>query len=367
VRDHVGDVDVRGSAAGRRATIRDVAARAGVSHQTVSRVINRHPSVAEPTRERVLASIRELGYVPSPMAQGLISNRTHSLGVVADDISDGFFAQVVAGAEAEARRRGYYLMIGSVEPDDDERGYLRLMLERRVEGLILARPSVPLVPADLADARNAGVPLVAVGSSELPGFPVVDVDNRQGAYDATRHLLELGHRRIATIVGPGEWPSAAARLEGYRQGLREAGVAEDPALVEHGSGWGLQSGQAAAARLLERGAAFTALFAHSDLIALGAIRQLRDAGRRVPDDVSVVGYDDLPVADYVEPALTTVHQPMREVGALAAGLLLDELAGGAPVASGVHLLPAALVVRQSVAPPEHGRGRGLAGLITPRR
>jgi DNA-binding LacI/PurR family transcriptional regulator len=333
---------------GRPATIRDVAARAGVSHQTVSRVINDSPSVTAATRERVLAAIRDLAFVPSPMARGLISNQTRSIGIVADDVSDHFFARVVAGAEAEARRRGYYLMIGSVEPDDDEGGYLRLMLERRVEGLILARPSVPLTPADLVAARGAGVPLVAVGFSELPGFPVVDVDNRQGGYDATRHLLEHGHRRIATLVGPGAWPSAAARLDGYRQALLEAGVAEDPSLVEPASGWGLESGRAAARRLLERGADFTALFGHSDLIALGAIRQLRDAGLRVPDDVSVVGYDDLPVAEYFEPALSTIHQPMREVGALAAGFVLDQLAGGAAPALEAHLLRAVLVARESV-------------------
>jgi DNA-binding LacI/PurR family transcriptional regulator len=357
-----------GEELGRRATIRDVAARAGVSHQTVSRVINRNPSVAESTRERVQTAIRELGYVPSPMARGLISNRTHSLGVVADDISDGFFARAVAGAEAEARRRDYYLMIGSVEPDDDERGYLRLMLERRVEGLILARPSVPLTPSDLQLAASAGIPLVAVGSSELTGFPVVDVDNRQGGFDATRHLLEHGHDLIATIVGPRDWPSAAARLQGYRDALLEAGVAEDPGLVEHAADWGLESGRAAAARLLARDQSFTALFAHSDLIALGAIRQLRDAGKHVPGDVSVVGYDDLPVADYVEPPLTTVHQPMREVGALAAGIVLDQLAGGPAPAPGPHLLPAVLVERQSVAPPRsRTRGRGIAGIIGPRR
>ena len=315
-------------------TIRDVAARAGVSHQTVSRVINESPRVTEATRERVRAAIRELAFVPSPMARGLISNQTRAIGVVADDVSDHFFACMVAGAEAEARRRGYYLMIASVEPDDDEGGYLRLMLERRVEGLILARPSVPLRPRDL----QADVPVVAVGAGEERGFTVVDVDNRQGGYDATRHLLDHGHRRIATIAGPRGWPSATARLEGHRQALREADVAE---LVEHAFDWGLESGHTAAARLLERGADFTALFAHSDLIALGAIRRLREAGLRVPDDVSVVGFDDLPVADYVEPALTTVHQPMRELGALAAAVVL----GADP---GVRLLSAELVVRESV-------------------
>jgi DNA-binding LacI/PurR family transcriptional regulator len=330
----------------RRATIRDVARRAGVSHQTVSRVINDNPNVAEATRDRVLATIRELGYVPSPMARGLISNQTHSIGVVADDISDLFFARVVAGAEMEARRRGYYLMIGSVEPDDDQRGYLRLLLERRVEGLILARPSVPLSSDDLLPAKTAGVPIVSVASAELPGFALVDVDNVQGGYDATRHLLDLGHRAIATLVGPREFPSSAARFEGYRHALAEAGVAEDPALAEHAVDWGLESGRKAAARLLERGAHFTALFAHSDLIALGAIRQLREAGRRVPEDISVVGYDDLPTAAYVDPPLTTVHQPMGEVGAVAAALVLDQLAGR-DGAAGTHLLPAELVVRES--------------------
>lgn len=334
--------------ASRRATIRDVAARAGVSHQTVSRVINRNPSVAPTTRERVQTAIRELGYVPSPLARGLISNRTHSLGIVADDISDGFLARMVAGAEAEARRRGYYLMIGSVEPDDDERGYLRLMLERRVEGLIVARPSVPISLDEVLPARDAGIPLVGVGVTELPGFPVVDVDNRQGGYDATRHLLEHGHTQIATIVGPRDWPSAAGRLEGYRRALREAGVQEDPALVEQAADWGLDTGREAAARLLASNARFTAIFAHSDLIALGAIRQLRDTGRRVPDDVSVVGYDDLPVADYVEPALTTVHQPMQEVGALAAALVLDALAGTSPLTPEPRLLEAVLVPRHTV-------------------
>jgi DNA-binding LacI/PurR family transcriptional regulator len=343
-------VTVHEGAPSRPATIRDVAARAGVSHQTVSRVINDNPNVAVETRDRVLTAIRELGYVPSPMARGLISNQTHSIGVVSDDISDQFFARVVAGAEAEARSRGYYLMIGSVEPDDDQRGYLRLLLERRVEGLILARPSAPLSAEDLLHAKTAGVPIVSVASNRLPGFPIVDVDNVQGGYAATAHLVESGHRQIATIVGPREFPSATARFEGYRRALDEANVRHDPGLVEHADDWGLESGRAAAARLLEREESFTALFAHSDLIALGAIRQLREAGKRVPEDVSVVGYDDLPVAAYVDPPLTTVHQAMDEVGALAAAVLLDQLEGHGDGSDETHLLPAELVVRSSVVP-----------------
>ena len=338
---------------GRRATIRDVAALAAVSHQTVSRVINDQTSVAAPTRQRVLAAIEQLGYVPSPMARGLISNRTHTLGMVTADVSDGFFARAVAGAEMEARRRNYYLIVGSVEesPDDEEgTGYLRLMLDRRVEGLILARPGVVFAGEHLQGAANAGIPLVSIGSAELPGFTSVDVDNRRGGVDATRHLLELGHRSIATIVGPSDWPSAAAREDGRLSALKEAGIAADHALVEHAPDWGLESGHAATDRLLAGGHSFTAIFAHSDLIALGAIQRLRSEGLRVPTDVSVVGYDDVPIAAFVDPPLTTVHQPMGEVGEFAAGLLLDRI-GGAARDDGPHLLPARLVVRQSTAPP----------------
>lgn len=337
---------------GRRATIRDVAARAAVSHQTVSRVINDQTSVSEATRLRVLAAIEQLGYVPSPMARGLISNRTHTVGMVTADVSDGFFARAVAGAEIEARRRNYYLIVGSVEetPDDNEgTGYLRLMLERRVEGLILARPGVVFAGEHLQGAANAGIPLVSIGSAELAGFISVDVDNRQGGYDATKHLLELGHRSIATIVGPHDWPSAAARDRGRRDALEEAGIAEDAALVEDARDWGLESGHAATDRLLASGRTFTAIFAHSDHIALGAIQRLRADGLRVPDDVSVVGYDDLPIAGYVDPPLTTIHQPMREVGEFAAGLVLDHI-GGVAREDGPHLLPARLVVRNSTGP-----------------
>jgi LacI family transcriptional regulator len=345
------------SGAGKRATIRDVAALAGVSHQTVSRVINGSSKVTESTRERVLDAIRELAYVPSPMARGLISNRTHSLGMVSAEISDHSFAEAVAGAEAETRKRGYYLIVASVEDEsrDDERGYLRLMLARRVEGLIVARPSVPLSSEQLLPAVAAGVPLVAIGANEVPGFTVVDVDNVDGGRQATAFLVAQGHRRIATITGPREWPSAKARLEGYRKALRAGRIASDRSLVEASPDWGLEGGHAAAARLLEGGAPFTALFAQSDLIALGAMRELRARGLRVPDDVSVVGYDDIPVAAFVHPALTTVRQPIRDVGAAAARIVLDRLAAEQSVDGREpperHLLPAELVVRETVAPP----------------
>jgi DNA-binding LacI/PurR family transcriptional regulator len=326
----------------RQPTIRDVAKHAGVSHQTVSRVINDHELVSPETRRRVEAAIQELNYVPSPIARGLTSNRTHSIGLVSTDISGHFFAEVAAGAEVEARRRGYYLVIASVEEhaEEDERAYLRLMLERRVEGLIVARPRLPISP-------EQAVPLVAIASSEAPGLTVVDVDNRRGGLEATGHLLAHGHRSIATITGPMEWPSSRARLAGYLDAMAGIDLEPDRRLVEPAPDWGLADGQAAMARLLGRTTQFTALFAHSDLIAIGAIRELRAHGLQVPGDVSVVGYDDLPVAAYVDPPLTTVHQPTRAVGEAAAGLVLDAVGGGLP--AGVHLLPIRLVERTSTA------------------
>jgi LacI family transcriptional regulator, galactose operon repressor len=338
----------------KRPTIRDVAALAGVSHQTVSRVLNDQESVIRATRERVLAAIRELGYVPNPSARSLSSNRLHTLGVVTTDISDYFFSQAIAGAEAEARRRGLFLIIGSVEEEaqGDERAYLRLMLERRVEGLIVAGPT-HLESDWLLHPLAHRLPIVAIASElGVPEVSVVDVDNQRGGRDATTHLVEHGHRTVATITGPLEWRSARERLDGYREALRATGLAEDPALVEHCSDWSLESGREAARRLLDSGRPFTALFAQSDLYALGAISELRSRGLDVPADVSVVGYDDIPVARYLDPPLTTMSQPMRDVGALAVRLVVEHLAkdgGGPHEEQGRHLLRAPLVARGTVA------------------
>jgi LacI family transcriptional regulator len=339
----------------KRATIRDVARRAGVSHQTVSRVINDKDTVAEGTRDRVRRAIRELEYVPSAIARSLSSDRTHTLGMVTTDVSDHFFAAAVVGAEAEARKHGFFLIIGTLEDSssDDESAYLRLMLERRVEGIVVAQPRLRAASDSILRRLTQGVPVVEIGSDVMvPGVDLVDVDNRQGGLDATNLLIERGHRLIATITGPLEWPSAQARLEGYREALRRAKLAEPAALVATGKDWGLESGEQAAARLLEGGKRFTAVFAQSDLLALGAIAHLRRRGMRVPEDVSVIGYDDIPVAAFVDPPLTTVRQPMREVGALAVRLVIERAARrGVTAPAHRHLLRAPLVVRKSVAAP----------------
>jgi len=334
------------------ATIRDVARRARVSHQTVSRVINGHASVTAETRERVLRAIRELEYVPSAVARSLSSNRTHTLGMVTTDVSDHFFSEAVAGAEAEARKRGYFLIIGSIEEgsEDDERTYLRLMLERRVEGLIVAVPRLRLADDDLLADAAARIPTVLVASDvELPGADHVDIDNRRGGLEAAGYLVAQGHRIVGTITGPLDWPSARARLDGYRDAVRVAGLPADRTLVEAGVDWGVDGGRRAAERLLGSAPKLTAIFAQSDLLALGAIAALRSHGLRVPEDVSVIGFDDIPVSSIFDPPLTTVRQPMREVGALAARLVGDRAASPGRGRATHHVLRAPLVIRGSVA------------------
>jgi DNA-binding LacI/PurR family transcriptional regulator len=340
----------------KRPTIRDVALRAGVSHQTVSRVINGDRAVIGPTRERVLAAIRELDYVPNAIARSLSVNRTHTLGVVTADISDYAFGQAVAGAEAEARRHGYLLVIGSVGQaagEDAAAAYLRLMGQRRVEGVVLDWPTLRPDDAMVGALATSRLPVITIAAHpEVSGLQVVDVDNRHGGFDATGFLIGRGHRAIATVTGPLRWNAAEARLLGYQDALRGAGLPALPELVESGADWGPAGGQAATARLLGRSASFTAIFAQSDLLAVGAITELRLRGIRVPQDVSVVGYDDIPVARFLDPPLTTMAQPIREVGELAARFLIGAVVHPGTDGGGserLRLLPATLVVRGSVA------------------
>lgn len=329
-------------------TIRDVAARAGVSHQTVSRVINGEASVRPGTRALVLKAIDEMNYVPNPMARGLISNRTRCIGMVTTNVSDHSFAEAVAGAEKEARRLGYFLMVASVEEDESDEGqYLHLLVERRIEGLIVARAH--LAPGHLRQADQNEIPLVIIGP-RVDDHTAVDVDNVGAAKEAVSHLLSRGHREIATITGPSDWAAVQNRMRGYEEACAEWGVEPRPELVEHSVDWSPMGGQAAAARLLGRKGAFTAVFAHSDLLAVGAIREFGAHGVDIPNDVSIVGFDDIEVAAFANPPLTTVRQPMESVGALAASLVIGQL-GDHPVRQKqAHLLPGILIARESVAP-----------------
>lgn len=303
-----------------------MAARAGVSYQTVSRVLNNRPDVAKETRNRILQVMKELGYRPSAVARGLASNKTQTLGLITADFSDYFFTQVIVGAEAEARKQGYFFMLGSTERNpSDEPEYFRLLTERQVDGILFARPSTEKDSRHFLSLIRQGTPLVTT-AYHVPGerLTVVDVDNVGGGFKATQCLIDGGHREIGLITGPTDWKSSNDRTEGYRQALSQAGIVYRAALVETGD-WAYEGGYRAMWRLIEAGPYFTAIFAENDNMAIGATRALHEAGRRIPDDVAIVGYDDIPAAAYCYPPLTTVRQPMQQVGQVATLLLIESI------------------------------------------
>lgn len=330
-----------------RLTIAEVAREAGVSAQTVSRVINDRPDVAPETRQRVKQIISRLGYQPSAIARSLASRRTRTLGLITADFSDYFFTQAIAGAEVEARRQGYFFMLGSTERNpQDEPEYIRLLTEHHVQGILFARPSTEPDNRYLLSLLEAGVPVVTT-AYHVPGvdLTVVDVDNVDGAWQATGYLLECGHRQVAMITGPRSWKSVNDRIWGYTLALEGREVTLEPGLIAEGD-WSYQSGYQAMQELLARGLPFSGLFAQNDQMAIGAIRALREAGRRVPQEVAVVGYDDIPVAEYCDPPLTTIRQPMQEVGKVATRLLIEAIEEGGPT-RGAVLLDAELIRRGS--------------------
>ena len=291
----------------------------------------------------------QLGYQPNAIARSLVSSRTRTLGLLTADFSDYFFTQVIAGAEAEARKQDYFFMLSSTERNPkDEPVYLRLLTERHVEGILFARPSTEPDDRHLVELLQDGVPIVTT-AYHLPEelFTVVDVDNVDGAQQAVRCLLEYGHRQVAMITGPATWKSVKDRTQGYKLALTEVDVPVDPHMVVEGD-WSYQSGYQGLQDILAREQAFTAVFAQNDRMAIGAIRALNEVGRRVPQDVSIVGYDDIPVAEYCNPPLTTIRQPMQEVGAVATRLLIQAIEEPGTV-QGEILLKGELIRRSSCA------------------
>jgi DNA-binding LacI/PurR family transcriptional regulator len=330
-------------------TLEQVAALAGVSRATVSRVVNGSPGVSPVVRAEVERAVAKLGYVPNRAARSLVTRRADSVALVVSEpharvVSEPFFAGMVRGVSAALAETGVQLLL--LIAQDLDRGRLeRYVVGGHVDGVLLAslHGDDPL-PAIL---ERAGVPAVLIGRPAGRGGPgsYVDADNRGGARAAVAHLAERGRRRIATITGPLDMGVGLDRLDGYRDGLAAAGLAADPGLVVAGD-FTEEAGAAATARLLARpGPPVDAIFAASDLMAAGALRALRAAGRRVPEDVAVVGFEDSAVARYAQPPLTTVCQPIEEMGRQATRLLLAKVAGDA---TGMHLiLDTELVVRAS--------------------
>jgi LacI family transcriptional regulator len=338
------------------ATMNDVARVAQVSIATVSHVVNGTRFVSPESAARVNAAMRELDYTPDATARSLRVGRTNTLGLVIPDNTNPFFAELARCVEEAGFDAGYTTILGnSGERTDRERQYVSTLLSKRVDGLILA----PWRDPDDALAhvlRTAPIPIVVIDREDvLPGADAVLYDDVGGGRQAAEHLCALGHATFAAIAGPLDPGHAPGRLGGFLDALADAGLGvDDDAMVT--SDYHFAGGRAATAELLARSPSFTALFAANDLMAAGAIRELTAHGLSVPGDVSVVGFDDTPLAEMTSPALTTVRQPVQEMGDRAVSLLLARL-GASPEtgAGGRHVLPTSLVVRESTAPPPAAR------------
>ena len=326
-----------------RITIRDVAALAGVSHQTVSRVINRSERVNPETRQRVEQAIAELGYSPNAIARYMAQGHTSTLACLSPNLTDYTFASMIEGAETEARQNGYFLLAASA-PDEKNFAELveQLVSSRRTEGLLVINPYID----DRYRHFPTNVPVILLGARpRLEQTDSVSLDDVLAGLDATQHLLQLGHRRIAHITGPLREDCAQDRKQGYLDALQSLGIVPDPALIVEGD-WSATTGYRAVQSWLDQGVKFSALFAQNDRMAVGAMRALRDAGYQAPQDVSVIGFDDMPLASYFDPPLTTMRQEVYEQGRRAVQLLIKRLDD--PNARREQLrMPAELVVRKS--------------------
>ena len=341
-------VDAGGPADGavdpaRRPGMHDVARLAGVSHQTVSRVLNGHPNVKPETRRRVESAIAELGYRRNEAARTLVTGRSSTIGVITSTSEHWGPAGTLVSVEAAARDAGYYVSAAGLR-SLDVRGVgeaLSYFIDQNVEGIVVIAPEAAM--AHMAQPFSSGVPvvMVAAGSDPAPGVQVTSVDQELGARLATEHLVDAGHTTIGHVAGPQPWFDATARLRGWRSTLRRAGLRPGPLLS---GDWTSGSGYRAGQRLIARGLLPSAVFVANDLMALGLIRALHDGRIRVPQQVSVVGFDDMPGAAQLIPGLTTVRQDLASLGRQCIDILLAALTGS-PV-SPPPIAPT-LVVRES--------------------
>lgn len=330
-------------------SIKEIARLAGVSHSSVSRALRNSPLVNREKAARIRRIAEECGYRPSAAARSLVTRRSRTVGVVVTNIADPFVAGVVSGIEEWADRKGYsvFLANSNAEPKREVR-VVQSFEEHRVDGIIVAASRVgALYMPMLARMR---VPIVLLNNQHPSQYVhSVTIANAEGSRAAVGHLIELGHRRIAYLGDRQGYQSDTERFAGYRQAIEEAGLEFEPELVVHGDGKpeGARAPMEALLRLAERP---TAVFCYNDLTALGALRAARDAGLTVPGDVSLAGFDDLYISQYLDPPLTTVRQPMGEMGGLAMETLLRLIAGEA-VGEDIQLR-GELIVRGSTAPPK---------------
>jgi LacI family transcriptional regulator len=335
-------------------SLKDVAARAGVSFQTASKVLNGRQGVASAaTEERILDAARQLGYVPNALARGLVSRSSITVGILADDLADIALSRFIAGAQRSAALQGHAAVVVPVPADGQAAAALRKLLEHRVDGILVIAPSIEH-DEHFGEELRDGLPLVSL--NRLPGSNAILIgsDHRHTGVLAAEHLLTLGHRQIATITGPSSRDVVRTRLAGFEHALDEAGRPLTSRRVIEAD-WSTEHAYRAAAQIVDGDPDVTAIFAQSDLMAMGVLRLLADRNIGVPGQASVIGCDDLPFAPFLVPSLTTIHVPFEETGARAAALLLDLIADRPTPTR--ELLATELVVRASTGPPRPRRRR----------
>lgn len=324
--------------------ISDVARIARVSISTVSLVLNDKPGVSEETKIRVLGVVEKLNYLPSSIARSLVTKRTISIGLVVPDISDIFYAQLGKIIQNTVSRKRYSMILCNSENNPEkEAAYLDFLKDKRVDGIIM----VPGSSTNSTKVEQIDVPVVFV-DRYMKGVDIsyVGVDNETGGYEATKHLIKLGHERIGCICGPEGASSSEDRIAGYKKALAESGIELDEVLLRK-SDWTIEKGFFATKELLSLKATPTAIFTTSDICAIGVFDALAREGLKIPEDIAVVGFDDIKFAPYLKVPLTTVRQPIEDLGKISAKWLLEKLSSKKKSSSQKVVLNTKLIVRES--------------------
>jgi LacI family transcriptional regulator len=342
------------SNSGLKVTIKDVAAASGTSFGTVSRVINDDIHVKDETRSRVLQAMKELGYVVNQQARSLAGGKSNVIGVLVPDLGTGYIGEIIRGIDAELGLAQYDLMLYTTHRTAaKEANYVANLANGIADGLLLVLPRNPVDYISTLTLRN--FPFVLIdhqGTGEA--CPAVGATNWQGAYNATEYLIKLGHKCIGFITGSLDLGAAVDRLDGYRSALRTHHLPIDSRLVYEGA-FSQPDGYVGATALLELDHPPTAIFASNDMMAMGAMDAVRSRGLRIPDDISIVGFDDIPQAELVRPALTTIRQPLEKMGRVATQMLLDMLKYPEVNVNRIEL-PTELIIRSSTSSPKDRAG-----------
>ncbi|MAT98137.1 MAG: LacI family transcriptional regulator [Anaerolineaceae bacterium] len=331
-------------------TIKDVAKEAGVSYSTVSRVVNNKSYVNPDTRERVLQAMVRLGYQVNLHARSLAGGQSNVIGLLVVDLTTQYMGEIINGIDDVLAAHQYELMLYTTHRRKaKESAYVHMMARGLADGLLISLPREP--EAYLKSLRQKGFPYVIIDHrTEEPSDRFVSADNHQGGYEATKHLIELGHRRIGIVTGWTDMVSAQDRLAGYQAALAEAGILFSEELLYEGD-FSQPGGFRGGSYLLDLAEPPTAVFASNDISAMGVIEAIRAQGLQVPHDISVVGFDDIPTAALLNPQLTTMRQPLQEMGRSATQMLLDMLKNPETMPESI-IFPTELIVRESTAPPQ---------------